>query len=233
METKPIRKYVDGHDNESSGDSSDSDDSDADQKAKFVNPLLQSTKKTEASEEEWSDDDSHEEKSKKKGKKTLLGKRSRKDKDVDNVQDFFKSEQFDVVPADDPATRQDEGYDSMDSDEIAETRILARKMLRKKTRNEMIEASYNRFTTHEDPATLPSWFVEDEAKYRYAIHFTATKEEMLEEKEAIKAYNARPSKKVEQAKMRKKRRLSKAMEKIKKKAQVIAEQDLNEASKMK
>jgi hypothetical protein len=33
--------------------------------------------------------------------------------------------------------------------------------------------------------------------------------------------------------MRKKRRLAKAMEKIKKKAQVIAEQDLNEASKMK
>lgn len=121
----------------------------------------------------------------------------------------------------------------MDSDEIAETRILARKMLRKKTRNEMIEASYNRFTTHEDPATLPSWFVEDEAKYRYQIHFSASKEEMLEEKEAIKAYNARPSKKVEQAKMRKKRRLAKAMEKIKKKAQVIAEQDLNEASKMK
>jgi AdoMet-dependent rRNA methyltransferase SPB1 len=86
---------------------------------------------------------------------------------VDDVQDFFKSEQIEVVPADDPGTKQDQGYDSMDSDEIAETRILARKMLRKKTRNEMIEASYNRFTTHEDPATLPSWFVEDEAKYRY------------------------------------------------------------------
>jgi AdoMet-dependent rRNA methyltransferase SPB1 len=121
----------------------------------------------------------------------------------------------------------------MDSDEIAETRILARKMLRKKTRNEMIEASYNRFSTHEDPATLPSWFVEDEAKYRYHIAFAPTKEEVLAEKEAIKAYNARPSKKVEQAKMRKKKRLAKAMEKIKKKAQVIADQDLNEASKMK
>lgn len=56
---------------------------------------------------------------------------------------------------------------------------------------------------------------------------------MLEEKEAIKAYNARPSKKVEQAKMRKKKRLAKAMEKVKKKAQVIADTDLNEASKMK
>lgn len=121
----------------------------------------------------------------------------------------------------------------MDSDEIAETRILARKMLRKKTRNEIIDSTYNRFATHEDPATLPSWFVEDEAKYRYAIFYSATKEEMALEKEEIKAFNARPSKKVEQAKMRKKKRLAKAMEKIKKKAQVIADQDLNEASKMK
>ena len=38
---------------------------------------------------------------------------------------------------------------------------------------------------------------------------------------------------MEQAKARKKKRLAKAMEKIKKKAQVIADQDLNEATKMK
>jgi AdoMet-dependent rRNA methyltransferase SPB1 len=121
----------------------------------------------------------------------------------------------------------------MDSDDMAETRILARKMLRKKGRNEMIESSYNRFVTHEDPKTLPTWFVEDEAKYRYAIFYSPTAEEMALEKAELKAFNARPSKKVEQAKMRKKKRLAKAMEKIKKKAQVIADQDLNEASKMK
>ena len=38
------------------------------------------------------------------------------------------------------------------------------------------------------------------------------------EKEEIKVYNARPSKKVEQAKQRKKKRLAKAMAKIKIKA---------------
>ena len=54
----------------------------------------------------------------------------------------------------------------------------------------------------------------------------------MAEKEAIKAYNARPSKKVEEAKGRKKKRLVKAMEKIKRKATAIADQDLNEASKM-
>lgn len=73
-----------------------------------MNPLLAAAAKKEASEEEWSDEDSESDKAgKKKGKKSLLGKRSRKDKDVDNVQDFFKAEQFDVVPADDPGTKQD------------------------------------------------------------------------------------------------------------------------------
>jgi len=121
----------------------------------------------------------------------------------------------------------------MDSDDIAATRILARKMLRKKARTEIIEGSYNRYSVHEDPNSLPSWFVEDEAKHRFCERLRPTKEEMAAEKEAIKAYNARPSKKVEQAKARKKKRLVKAMDKIKKKAQVIADQDINEASKMK
>ena len=121
----------------------------------------------------------------------------------------------------------------MDSDDIAATRILARKMLRKKARNEIIDASMSKYSTHEDPSTLPTWFVEDEAKHRFCERIQPTKEEMAEEKEALKAYNARPSKKVEQAKMRKRKRLAKAMDKIKKKAQVIADQDLNEASKMK
>ena len=112
---------------------------------------------------------------------------------------------------------------SMDSDDVAATRILARKMLRKKARNEMIDGSFNRYTVHEDPDTLPTWFAEDEARHRFCDRYVPTKEEMAIEKEALKTYNARPSKKVEQAKARKKKRLSKAMEKIKKKATIIAD----------
>jgi AdoMet-dependent rRNA methyltransferase SPB1 len=55
---------------------------------------------------------------------------------------------------------------------------------------------------------------------------------IAEEKRILKEYNERPSKKVTEAKARKKRRLAKAMNKIKQKAQVIAEQDINEGSKM-
>jgi len=95
----------------------------------------------------------------------------------------------------------------------------------------MIEDSYSRFATNDDPENLPTWFAEDEAR-AWIPNINLTKEEINVEKEAIKAYNNRPSKKVEEAKGRKRKRLAKAMEKIKKKANVIADQDLNEASKM-
>lgn len=42
------------------------------------------------------------------------------------------------------------GYSSMDSDEIAETRALAKKMLRKKFREETINNSYSGTAYDED-----------------------------------------------------------------------------------
>ena len=46
---------------------------------------------------------------------------------------------------------------------------------------------------------------------------------IAEEKRILKEYNERPSKKVAEAKARKKRKLAKAMNKVKVKAQVIAD----------
>lgn len=63
------------------------------------------------------------------------------------------------MPADDPATlNAKHGIDPEDSDEVAEIRVLARKMLRKKDRNEMIDGSYNRFTFNDEKSLLPTWF---------------------------------------------------------------------------
>ena len=53
---------------------------------------------------------------------------------------------------------------------MAETRILAKKMLRKKQRTEILDQSYNRYSFHEDPRELPSWFVEDEQKHYFRHH---------------------------------------------------------------
>lgn len=169
----------------------------------FVNPLAKKGQPAkEDSADEWSDDDDDDaagsKPKKAKKEKSILGKRKRKGS-MDDVQDFFVNEAIEEVPMNDPGTlaKRDGGYESMDSDDIAATRILARRMLRKKARNEIIDASYNRYVTHEDPNQLPSWFVEDEAKHRFCERLQPTKEEMAAEKEAIKAYNARPSKKVE------------------------------------
>jgi len=176
----------------------------------------------------------------------LLGKRKRKganDNDEDDVGDFFANTEIEVVPQTKIRERtrneggsddDNAGYSSMDSDEMAETRALAKVMLRKKNRNEIIDGTYNRYAVHEDPSALPDWFIEDEMRHYRAnnIHLV-TKEMVAEEKKLLKAYNERPSKKVQEAKARKKKRLAKAMNKIKTKATVIAEQqEISEGTKM-
>ena len=123
------------------------------------------------------------------------------------------------------------GYSSMDSEEIAETRALAKKMLRRKFREETVANSYSKYAFDDEEAHLPHWFVEDEAKHNIP-NINLTKEEVDEEKRALMEWNARPSKKVTEAKNRKKFKLAKAMSKIKNKAQVIASQDISEGSKM-
>lgn len=75
------------------------------------------------------------------------------------------------MPADDPDSKhRNDNEESMDSTEMAETRILAKKMLRKKQRTELLDATYNRFSFHEDPNTLPTWFNEDESKHYWRHH---------------------------------------------------------------
>lgn len=173
----------------------------------------------ELSEGEWSDESGENvrtKKNKEKKKEKTLGKRANKDREEDDAaKDFFGNSTFQEVPADDIGARNNDA--SLDSTEIAETRILAKKMLRKKDRNEILESTFNRYSFHERREELPTWFVEDEQKSYFRRH-QPTKEEIAQEKEEIKAYNARPSKKVEEAKARKKKRLVKAMQKVKAKA---------------
>ena len=83
----------------------------------------------------------------------------------------------------------------MDSDDIAETRALAKLMLRKKARTEILDGTYNRYATHDDKSLLPQWFLDDEERH-YKPAIPVTKEMVAEEKKILKAYNERPSKKV-------------------------------------
>lgn len=83
---------------------------------------------------------------------------------------------------------------------------------------DLIDGAYNRYAFADDENCLPEWFKEDEA--------TCTKPEMPETKEMVRQFRAkmkeissRPIRKVLEAEARKKTRLKKRLEKVKKQAE--------------
>ena len=126
----------------------------------------------------------------------------------------------------------DEESDGYNSDEKAEIRAIAKKMLRKKERLKILNSSYNRYA-FEDDGKVPKWFLEDESKHNKPQK-PITKAEVLAEKEYLKKITVRMPKKVLEAKARKRNRLNKRLQKIKKQAEGIANQDeYTEISKVK
>lgn len=85
-------------------------------------------------------------------------------------------------------------YDDYDVDSLAQMRVLAGKMLRKKDREELIEDSYNRYSRPVDE-DAPDWFIEEENKHNYKI-LPISKEEFAAEKSRLLAIKNRPIKKV-------------------------------------
>jgi len=127
---------------------------------------------------------------------------------------------------------EEEDWSSEDSDAMAEVLALGKKMLNKKERRKLVDKSYNRYA-FDDPDGLPLWFLDDEKKHTQP-NLPVTKAEVQEHKLYLKAINARPLKKVAEAKARKKRRVMKAWESMKRKASNIAESiELTERQKSK
>lgn len=130
-----------------------------------------------------------------------------------------KEEDFEIVPA--PATDSDS--DSSSDDDIhtkAEILACGKKMLRKKQREEMLDDAYNKYMSQDEG--LPKWFVDDEKQHRKPMK-PITKEEVNAMKAQFKGINARPAKKVAEAKARKKRAAQKRLEKVRKKANTISD----------
>lgn len=120
---------------------------------------------------------------------------------------------------------------SSDTDAEAEVLALAQTMLRKKQRNEILDHSYNRYT-FDDPDGLPDWFVEEEEQYNKPL-LPITKEQVNAFKQQLRAINARPAKKIAEAKARNKMRTLKRWEKLKTQSEGIAAQsDLTEEEKL-
>nr|XP_004250420.1 putative rRNA methyltransferase [Solanum lycopersicum] len=139
---------------------------------------------------------------------------------------------FEIVPA--PATdSSDSSSDESDDDIDTKAEILstAKMTLKKRPREEMIDDAYNRYMFHDEG--LPKWFV-DEEKRNFQPVKPVTKEEIAAMRAQFKAIDARPAKKVAEAKAHKKRAAHRKLEKFRKKANSISDQtEISEGSKRK
>ncbi|XP_042340099.1 pre-rRNA 2'-O-ribose RNA methyltransferase FTSJ3 isoform X2 [Plectropomus leopardus] len=102
----------------------------------------------------------------------------------------------------------------------------------KKRARDLMDGSFHRFASSEQPWDVPTWFLDDEQKHRKKP-VPVTKEMVEEYKQKWREIDARPIKRVAEAKARKKRRMLKKMEQAKKKAEAVVNTvDISEREKM-
>jgi AdoMet-dependent rRNA methyltransferase SPB1 len=107
----------------------------------------------------------------------------------------------------------------------AEAMTLANKLANHEiTKSQLIDSGFNRFSFDDKNPNLPSWFLEDEKKF-FRSNIPVTKEAVNAIREKMRALDARPIKKVAEAKARKKMRAARRIEKLKKKAIGIQENE--------
>lgn len=160
---------------------------------------------------------------------TAPKKKSSKEKDDFEIvpQELPKSANSDS----DSDSSSDEDDDDLNDDTKAEVLAYAKKMLRKKQREQILDDAYGRYMF--DDEGLPVWFLEEEKSHRKPTK-PVTKEEVAAMKAMFREIDTRPSKKVAQAKARKKRVEMKQLDKARKKADAISDQtDISELSKRK
>eukprot|EP01116_Phalansterium_solitarium_P015651 TRINITY_DN3478_c0_g1_i1.p1 TRINITY_DN3478_c0_g1~~TRINITY_DN3478_c0_g1_i1.p1 ORF type:complete len:890 (+),score=436.83 TRINITY_DN3478_c0_g1_i1:264-2933(+) len=122
-------------------------------------------------------------------------------------------EGFEEVP-------MDNYLEDMDDDQRATALAIGSLMVNhKKMKQDIIDSAYNRYAFN-DPG-LPRWFTDEEAKHNQPT-MPVTKDEVNAMKRRMREINARPIKKVAEAKARKKMRAVKKLESVKSQANAIA-----------
>ncbi|KAN0100709.1 Spb1 C-terminal domain containing protein [Tylopilus felleus] len=113
----------------------------------------------------------------------------------------------------------------------AEAVTLAQQLVnRRTTKTQLLNDGFNRYSLN-DKDGLPSWFLDDEAKH-YKPNIPITKEAVATLRARQRALDARPIKKIAEAKGRKKFRAAQRLEKAMKKAEgVNATSDMSEREK--
>ncbi|KAF2122965.1 AdoMet-dependent rRNA methyltransferase spb-1 [Lophiotrema nucula] len=106
----------------------------------------------------------------------------------------------------------------------AEAMTLAQQLATgKKTKHDMIDDGFNRYS-FRDVDGLPDWFLDDENRHS-KIQRPVTASAAAAIKEKLRSLNARPIKKVREAKARKKFKAAQRLEKLKKKSAMLADEE--------
>ncbi|XP_034611574.1 pre-rRNA 2'-O-ribose RNA methyltransferase FTSJ3 [Trachemys scripta elegans] len=132
---------------------------------------------------------------------------------------------FEVVPIEDPVKRAR----ILDAEGLALGSVIATS---RKAKRDLIDNSFNRYAFNEEEGELPEWFQQEEQQHRRK-QLPLDRQTVEEYRQRWRQINARPIKKVAEAKARKKRRLLKKMEQMKKKAEaVVSTVDISEREKV-
>lgn len=151
----------------------------------------------------------------------------------DSDEEMDSDSDFEVVARE--SDDEDDLNDSDDDDDVnlrnhqkdvdiatAQAMTLAHQLaLGQRTKHDLVDDGFNRYA-FRDQEGLPDWFIDDEKRHS-KISKPITKEAALAIKEKMKQLNARPIKKVAEAKGRKKMRAMARLEKLKKKSDIINE----------
>jgi AdoMet-dependent rRNA methyltransferase SPB1 len=92
-----------------------------------------------------------------------------------------------------------------------------------KTSQDVVDDGFNKYA-FRDTDGMPEWFLDDEGKHSRP-HRPITKAAAAAIKEKLRAINARPIKKVREAKARKKFKVAQRLEKLRKKSALLADEE--------
>ncbi|KAK7064140.1 AdoMet-dependent rRNA methyltransferase SPB1 [Favolaschia claudopus] len=165
------------------------------------------------------------------------------DADGSDIQsDNMADDDFEIVKADedddDMWDVEDENEDHVKAQKIkqhglvtAEAMALAQQLVnRQTTKTQLINDGFNRYSLNSKEG-LPDWFLDEEAKF-YKPNIPITKEAVAALRAKQRALDARPIKKIAEAKARKKFKAAQRLEKAMKKAEgVNATADMSEREK--
>ncbi|ORX62262.1 FtsJ-domain-containing protein [Hesseltinella vesiculosa] len=170
----------------------------------------------------------------------LTSRKRKAEQDLDeDDSDFEMEETEEAVPSDDEMWSGDEDEQSKAMRAAqeqglltAEAMTLARQLVSgEKNKQDLIDQGFSR-EAFRDKDGLPAWFLDDENQHNKP-NLPITKEAVLAIREKLKALDARPIKKIAEAKARKKHKTMKRLQKAQKKATDIADNpDLSEKEKL-